>query len=102
MSSETKYKKVKSEKHKTVPKKNYRLIKVTYSAKTNPEVMAFQMLVRNYAHDLKQYNIKIRYVKNISVPFVLEVFDRNNMFQYRTQDYRRLKFIIRRVGFFKD
>jgi hypothetical protein len=82
--------------------KKYRLIKINYSAKTNPEVMKFQVLVRNYSHELKQYDIKIRYVKNIKIPFEAELYDMNNKLQYVTQDYRRLKYIIRRVGYLSD
>lgn len=80
----------------------YRYIKVTYSNKTNPEVMAFQLLVRNYATDLKKYDIKIKYVKERLTPFKLQLYDKLNQLQYETTDYRRLKFMIRRVGFFKD
>lgn len=87
---------------KSEKKKTYRLIKITYSAKTNPEVMAFQILVRNNTKDLKKYNIKIKYVKNIKIPFKMDVYDMNNKLQYTTSDYRRLKFIIKKIGFLKD
>jgi hypothetical protein len=80
----------------------YRYINVTYSAKTNPEVMAFQSLVRNYALQLKKYDIKIKYIKNIRIPFKLQLYDKHSKMRYETNDYRRLKFMIRRVGFFKD
>jgi hypothetical protein len=80
----------------------YRYINVTYSAKTNPEVMAFQSLVRNYALQLKKYDMKIKYIKNIRIPFKLQLYDKYNKLRYETYDYRRLKFMIRRVGFFKD
>jgi hypothetical protein len=80
----------------------YRYINVTYSAKTNPEVMAFQVLVRNYALQLKKYDIKVKYIKNIKIPFKLQLYDKYGIMRYETYDYRRLKFMIRRVGFFKD
>lgn len=99
MSSEIKSK-IKS--HKSRPPKGCRMIKVTYSAKTNPEVMAFQILVRNYTNELKKYNIKVRYVKNIKQPFLVQLYDKKGNIKYETYDYRRLKFMIRRVGFFKD
>jgi outer membrane lipoprotein-sorting protein len=80
----------------------YRYIKITYSNKTNPEVMAFQLLVRNYTTELKKYNIKIKYTKERLTPFKVQLYDRQGKLQYETNDYRRLKFIIKKVGFLKD
>lgn len=80
----------------------YRYIKVTYSSKTNPEVMAFQLLVRNYSLQLKKYEIKVKYIKNRLIPFKVELYDKKGKLQYQTNDYRRLKYMIRRVGFFDD
>lgn len=82
--------------------KKYRYIKIIYSAKTNPEVMGFQLLVRNYSLQLKKYDIKVKYIKNRLVPFRAELYDRHNKKHYETNDYRRLKYMIRKVGFFKD
>jgi len=82
--------------------KKFRYINVIYSVKTNPEVMAFQVLVRNYATQLKNYDVKVKYIKNIKVPFELQLYDKKNILRYKTKDYRRLKFMIRRVGFFND
>jgi hypothetical protein len=80
----------------------YRYIKVTYSAKTNPEVMAFQLLVRNYSLQLKKYEIKIKYIKNRLIPFKGELYDKKGKLRYQTNDYRRLKYMIGRVGYFDD
>lgn len=77
--------------------KKYRYIKVTYSAKTNPEVMAFQVLVRNYTLKLKKSNIKLKYIKDIQIPFKVKLYDRFDKLQYQTTDYRRLKYMINRV-----
>ena len=82
--------------------KKHRYIKIIYSAKTNPEVMGFQLLVRNYSLQLKKYDIKVKYIKNRLVPFRAELYDRHNKKHYETNDYRRLKYMIRKVGFFKD
>lgn len=82
--------------------KKFRYIKVTYSAKTNPEVMAFQLLVRNYSLQLKKYDIKVKYIKNIRMPFDVNLYDKTGKLQYNTNDYRRLKFMIKKVGFFND
>ena len=80
----------------------YRYVKVTYSAKTNPELMAFQALVRNYSTMLKKYDIKIKYIKNIKIPFQIHLYDKQNKLQYQTNDYRRLKYVINKVGMLKD
>lgn len=82
--------------------KKYRYIKVYYSAITNPEIMAFQILVRNYTSELKKYDIKIKYIKNRLIPFKLQLIDKQEKLQYETSDYRRLKFVIKRVGFLND
>ncbi len=82
--------------------KKYRILKVYYSSITNPEVMAFQALVRNYTQALKKRYIHIRYIKNIKIPFKIELYDKNNKKDYETTDYRRLKFIMRRVEFLMD
>lgn len=81
---------------------NFRTIKVVYSKKTNPEVMTFQILVRNYTLRLKKNNIRIKYVKNIKIPFRLELYDRRNVKLYYTNDYRRLLFIIKKVEFLNE
>lgn len=83
-------------------KRQYRLLKIIYSHKTNPEVMYFQALVRNYSGDIKKNKIKLRYVKNIKVPFIMQLFDKQNRLVYQTNDYRRLKYTIRRIEFVKD
>ncbi len=80
----------------------FRYIKVIYSSKTNPEVMSFQILVSKYAIQLKKYEIKIKYIKNNKIPFKVQLYDKNNNKKYETNDYRRLKYMITRVGYFKD
>ncbi len=81
-------------------KRQYNIIKVYYSSITNPEVMAFQTLVRNYTQDLKKRDIHIRYIKHIKIPFKIELYNKNKVKDYETFDYRRLKFIMNRVDYF--
>lgn len=75
------------------------VLKIVYSSKTNPEVMAFQLLIRKYLEPIKKHNVKLRYMKNIKVPFRLELFDPNGILIYITYDYRRIKFILRKTEF---
>jgi hypothetical protein len=83
-------------------KKQHNIIKVYYSSITNPEVMAFQTLVRNYTQSLKKRDIHIRYIKNIKIPFKMELYDKNKKKAYETTDYRRLKYVLERVDFFNN
>ena len=75
------------------------VLRIVYSHKTNPEVMHFQLLIRNHLDAIKKHNIKLKYVKNIKVPFRLELINKNGEIMYTTQDYRRIKFIMRKTEF---
>ncbi len=75
------------------------ILRIVYSSKTNPEVMNFQLLTRKYLDPIKKHNVKLKYVKNIKVPFRLELLDLNGNIIYVTYDYRRIKFILRKTEF---